>query len=76
MPGSPEERKAVGLQIKLTRITKGWNQSELAERCDVTQASISRLESGNSTNPGLLPNVLRVLRNSEEENLLSDNPPV
>ena len=69
MPDSTEDRKALGLQIKLFRITKGWNQQDLANRSHITQASISRLESGDSTSSELLSFVLKALRNSDEDEL-------
>ena len=35
-----------GAQIKSRRISQGWTQSELAERCGVTVRTIQRLEKG------------------------------
>ena len=36
----------LGERIKALRERKGWSQSELARQCDIAQATISRLESG------------------------------
>lgn len=35
-----------GAKIKSRRISQGWTQSELAERCGVTLRTIQRLEKG------------------------------
>ena len=71
MADSTDDRKELGLQIKLARVAKGWSQGTLALHANVSQVSISRLESG-STNPGpLLPSVLKALRDGNEEELLT-----
>lgn len=36
----------IGKAIKELRLKKKLNQSELAERCDLTQTSLSQIESG------------------------------
>jgi transcriptional regulator with XRE-family HTH domain len=36
----------LGERIKALRLRQGLTQSELAERCKITQAAVSRLESG------------------------------
>ena len=36
----------LGERVKNLREKKGWNQKELSDRCGITQATISRLESG------------------------------
>lgn len=36
----------VGYRIKQIRLSKGLNQQELASKCDMDQADISKLESG------------------------------
>ena len=33
--------------IKAARKRKGWNESELAERCDTTRGTIRKIEQGN-----------------------------
>lgn len=39
-------RKALGLQIKLARIAKGWKQKHLAAALEVEPVTISRWETG------------------------------
>jgi len=41
-------------KIKGIRFALGWNQAELARRSGLTQATVSRIESGKVTNPGIL----------------------
>ena len=36
----------ISLRIRELRKAKGWSQAELAERADVTQATVSRIERG------------------------------
>jgi transcriptional regulator with XRE-family HTH domain len=44
--GIVEIGREFGLAIRSSRIEVGWSQRELAERLDVSQAAISRLEAG------------------------------
>ena len=36
----------ISLRIRELRKAKGWSQAELAQRADVTQATVSRIEGG------------------------------
>lgn len=42
-----------GTEIKSRRLARGWTQSELAQRCELTLLTIQRLEKGEVT-PSLL----------------------
>lgn len=46
-----KEMTRIGDNIKRIRRDAGISQQELAERCGVSKAQISRLESGEQTNP-------------------------
>ena len=71
MADNTDDRKELGLEIKLARVAKGWSQDTLALHANVSQVSISRLENG-STNPEpLLSSVLKALREGNEEELLT-----
>lgn len=37
--------------LKRARDRKGWTQAELAERSEVDEATISRIEAGKTSNP-------------------------
>lgn len=39
------------LDLKTARERRDWNQKTLAQESDVDQATISRIESGETTNP-------------------------
>lgn len=54
---------AVGRRIREARLDRGWNQSELARRADVTASSLSRIESGDIAVPSsdLLSRVAQAL---------------
>ncbi|MBL0389173.1 helix-turn-helix domain-containing protein [Tumebacillus sp. ITR2] len=52
----------LGLKIKLHRERKGWNQKELAEKADVSPATISGAENGRFTpTPAVLHRIAREL---------------
>lgn len=42
----------IGQRVIELRQARGWGQSELAERAQVAQATISRIENGQRRNPG------------------------
>lgn len=46
--GMPRNQRltTLGQQIRAARETKGWAQSQLAERCDLSIESVSRIERG------------------------------
>jgi transcriptional regulator with XRE-family HTH domain len=46
-----EIRQGIPLQIRAMREDRGWTQTELAERLDTTQNTISRLESPRTSKP-------------------------
>lgn len=41
-------------KIKGIRYTLGWNQAKLARKAGITQATLSRIESGKVLNPGII----------------------
>ncbi len=50
-------------KIKYIRLTKGWSQQQLAEKCGVTQPKISMLENHGTVgkNDGVSYDTLRVI---------------
>lgn len=40
-------QQQIGRLIKLNRETNGWSQAQLAEKMDVSQDRIARIEAGN-----------------------------
>lgn len=66
----------VGRRIRQAREDRGWNQSELARRADVTASSLSRVESGDIVVPSseLMAKVARAL-GVPVDSLMGDAPP-
>jgi transcriptional regulator with XRE-family HTH domain len=44
----------IGQRVRAARIAAGLSQEQLAERCGVAQAAISRIERGETREPGVL----------------------
>jgi len=53
----------LGKSIKEYRIKKGWRQNELADKCDMTQAYLSKIEN-NQKEPAL--SVLKTIASALE----------
>lgn len=46
MPDLVRSPRIAGALVRKERLTRGWTQQELAERMNVRQATVSKLESG------------------------------
>lgn len=53
--------KAKAEALRASRIERGWDMTELAHEAKVTQATISRVERGNSTSPSTAKKVADAL---------------
>lgn len=64
-----------GEEVRRERMARGWSQSELARRAQVSLTTISRIESGRDYEaPRLLPKVERALGLGEPPRQLPDQP--
>lgn len=67
---------ALGARVKELRLSRGWDQAELAERARVSRGYVSRLENGANPNPKVydLEQVAQGLEISLHHLLASDEP--
>jgi len=61
------DKRVFGLNVKGQRVRRGWNQDEFAAMLGVSQAAVSRIESGESCPAMTMLNVGDVLNMSIEE---------
>ena len=66
----------IGERIKRARLDKNLTQNEVAERCGITQLTISKLESGKGSRLSTLINVMKVLDLEEQFEMLVPPKPV
>ncbi len=54
-------QNSLGMRVKAQRNKKGWSQSDLAKRAQVSQGAISQLENGTSENTRHLSAIAKAL---------------
>jgi transcriptional regulator with XRE-family HTH domain len=72
-PAGPEAKpQTIGELIKSLRVAAGLSRRELAERADLTAATIKRVESGGTPHISTLEQLRRVAAMKELERLARD----
>jgi transcriptional regulator with XRE-family HTH domain len=56
-PMAAQKAESVGLRVRKARKRAGLSQAELAKLCNITQATVQKIETSRSTNSRFLPTV-------------------